>query len=129
MKVLFLNSYYKPDKTSSAHFGEDMRQALAEAGHTMELYAPTPTRGVSDQVRREYKKELKHTKELDGALIVHRFSLFRENKNSLLRAFRYGIMELQLLWCGLRSKNVDLLPMSSTPPINGLMCIALKKLK
>ena len=129
MRVLFLSSYYKPDKTSSAHFGEDLRQALAAAGHTMELYAPTPTRGVSAEVRREYKGKRKHETELDGALTVHRFSLFGEGKNSLLRAIRYAIMEVQLLWIGLRAKNIDLLPMGSTPPINGLMATLIKKWK
>lgn len=129
MKILFLSSYFKPDKLSSAHFSEDLRQALAEAGHAMELYAPIPTRGVSDEVRKEYKKNRTDEYELDGKLHIHRFSLWRESKNSLLRAFRYAVLELQLLWFGLRAKNIDLLPMSSTPPINGLMAIVLKKLK
>ena len=129
MKILLLNAYYKPDKTSSAHFGEDIRRALAEAGHTMELYAPTPTRGVSDEVRREYAKNRRYEEELDGALHIHRFPLFREGKNSLGRAFRYGIQELQHLWFGLRAKDIDLLPVSSTPPINGLIAILIKKWK
>lgn len=129
MKILFLSSYYKPDKTSSAHFGEDLRQALAAAGHTMELYAPTPTRGVSAEVRREYKGKRKHETELDGALTVHRFALFREGKNSLLRAVRYAILEIQLLWLALRAKDIHILPMGSTPPINGLMATLIKKWK
>lgn len=129
MKLLFLSSYFKPDKISSAHFGEDLRQALAARGHTMELYAPTPTRGVSDEVRQEYKKNRKDEYELDGKLHIHRFSLFREKRNPLLRALRYGVLEVQLLWFGLRAKNIDLLPMSSTPPINGLMATLLKKWK
>lgn len=129
MKVIFLSSYYKPDKTSSAHFGEDLRQALAAAGHTMELYAPTPTRGVSNDVRQEYKKSRKHETELNGALKVYRFALFREGKNSLLRAARYTILEVQLLWFALRAKDISILPMGSTPPINGLMATLIKKWK
>ena len=127
MKILFLNAYFKPEKTSSAHFGEDLRQALAREGHTMELYAPMPTRGVSAQVRKEYQKHYKREMQLDGALQVRRFSLFREGKNSLLRAFRYCILELKLLWFALRAKDIDLLPMGSTPPINGLMATLIKK--
>jgi len=129
MKILFLGSYFKPDKVSSAHFGEDLRQAIAAAGHTMELYAPTPTRGVSDEVRREYAKNRRNETELDGALEIHRFPMYREGKNSLGRAFRYGLIELALIWFGLRSKDVDLLPLSSTPPINGFKGILLKKWK
>lgn len=129
MNVLFLESYFKPEKTSGAHLAEDLRQALAKAGHTMTVYAPTPTRGVSDEVRREYKKEKKHTTELDGALSVHRFALYREGRNTLGRALRYAFLELRHLWIGLRAKHIDLLPVSSTPPINGLIAVVLKKLK
>ena len=129
MKILFLSAYFKPDKTSSAHFGEDLRKGLAKAGHTMELYAPMPTRGVSEEVRKEYQKYHKRETELDGALQIHRFPLFREGKNPLGRAFRYALLELKLLWFALWSKNVDLLPMGSTPPINGLMATVIKKLK
>lgn len=126
MKVLFLKAYYKPEKTSGEHLSEDLLQALAKAGHTVTLYTPDPTRGVSEQVRREYKKR-RYEEELDGALCVHRFPLFREKKNSLFRAFRYAVLELELFWCGLRAKNADVLYMGSTPPINGLMATLIKK--
>lgn len=129
MKILFLNAYFKPDKTSSAHFGEDLRKALADAGHTMELYAPIPTRGVSDVVRNEYKKHRKNETELDGKLHIHRFALYKEGKNSLDRAVRYAVLELQHLWFGLRAKDIDILPISSTPPINGLVATLIKKWK
>lgn len=129
MRVLFLDSYFKPEKTSGAHLAESLRQGLAQAGHTMQVYAPTPTRGVSDEVRREYKKNRKRETELNGALDIYRFSLYREGRNSLGRALRYGILELQLLWFGLWAKNIDLLPVGSTPPINGLIATVIKKLR
>ena len=96
MRILYLNAYFKPEKISSAHLSEAMRQGLAAAGHTMQLYAPTPTRGVSDQVRKEYKKNRKREVELDGALEIYRFPLYREGKNSIARAIRYTILEMQL---------------------------------
>lgn len=129
MKLLMLSSYYKPEQTSGERLGEDLRQAFAAAGHTMELYAPTPTRGVSDEVRREYQKNKKDEWELDGKLHVRRFPLWREGRNPLARALRYAVLELQLLWFGLRAKDIDLMPVSSTPPINGLMATLLKKWK
>lgn len=128
MRVLFLESYYKPEKTSGAHFAEDMRQALAQKGHTMQIYAPTPTRGVTDEVRAEYKKRKKET-ELDGAVSVRRFSLYREGKKTIGRAVRYALLEMKLLWFGLTAKNIDLLPIGSTPPINGIMATIIKKLR
>lgn len=129
MKLLMLSSYFKPEQTSGERLGEDMRQVFAQAGHTMELYTPTPTRGVSDEVRKEYKKNRKDEWELEGKLHIHRFALWREGRNSLARAFRYGILELQLLWFGLRAKDIDMMPVASTPPINGLMATLLKKWK
>lgn len=128
VKVLFLESYYKPEKTSGAHLAEDMRRMLAESGHTMEVYAPVPCRGVDDDVRKEYKRKKRET-DLDGAVTVHRFSLYKEGRNPLLRAIRYGFCELKLLWHGLRAKNIDLLPIGSTPPINGIVATFIHKMR
>ena len=128
MKVLFLYSYYKPEQTSGAHLAEALRKGLAEAGHTMEIYAPYPCRGVSDKVRLEYKKR-KTEFDFDGAARVHRFWLYKESKHSILRAIRYSILELQLLLCGIRAVKPDIIPMESTPPINGLIGAILKKIK
>ena len=128
MKVLFLESYYKPEKTSGAHLAEDTRVALFRAGHTMKIFAPVPSRGVSDEVRAEYKKRKKET-EMEGAIEVRRFSLSKEGKNTLLRAVRYCICELKLLWFGLTVKDVDLVPFGSTPPINGIVATIIKKIR
>ncbi|MEE0945213.1 MAG: glycosyltransferase family 4 protein [Acutalibacteraceae bacterium] len=128
MKVLFLDAYFKPEKISGAHFAEDMRQYLANAGHTMQIYVPTPSRGVSEEVRKEYKKRKNET-ELNGAVSIHRFSLYKEGKNPLLRAIRYFICNIQLLWFALREKNVDIVPIGSTPPTNGIMGVIIKKIK
>ncbi len=128
MKILFLYSYYKPENTSGAHLADDLRKGLAKAGHTMQIYTPTPTRGVTKEIRREYKKKKNET-DLNGALKVHRFALFGEGKNTLLRAFRYAICELQLLWFGLIAKKPDIIPFGSTPPINGIVATILKKLR
>ena len=128
MKVLFLESYFKPEKTSGAHLAEDVRQALVDAGHTIQIYAPTPSRGVSDEVRKEYKKR-KTECERNGAISIRRFSLYREGKGTLGRAIRYVILEAKLLFFGLFAKDVDILPIGSTPPINGIMAVIIKKIR
>ena len=120
MRVLFLESYFKPEKTSGAHFAEDVRNALVDRGHTIQIYAPTPSRNVDDEVRKKYKKLKKET-ERDGKIDIYRFSLYREGKKTIERAVRYVILEIKLLWFGVLAKNIDILPMGSTPPINGLM--------
>ncbi len=128
MKILFLESYFKPEKTSGAHLAEDMRRELINRGHTLLVYAPTPTRGIDTATRNKYKK-IKHETEYDGALEINRFSLFGEGTNTLMRAMRYLILELRLLICALTCKKADLIPMGSTPPINGLLTTAVKKLR
>lgn len=128
MKVLFLESYFKPEKTSGAHLAEDMRKELIKRGHSLYVYAPTPTRGIDDDTRKKYIK-LKHETDFDGALKIHRFSLFGEGKNTLLRAFRYCILELRLLVCALFCEKADLIPMGSTPPINGILTTIVKKIR
>ncbi len=128
MRVLFLEAYFKPEKTSGAHFAEDMRVALVEAGHNLQIYAPTPSRGVDNEVRAEYKKRKNET-EFNGAIKIHRFPLYREGKNLVGRAVRYAICNFQLLWFGLFSKDIDLMPLGSTPPTNGLMGTVIKKIR
>lgn len=128
MKILFLESYFKPEKTSGAHLAEDTREALVDAGHNIQIYAPTPSRGVSDEVRKEYKKRKKE-RERNGAISIRRFSLYREGKGTLGRAIRYVILEAKLLFFGLFAKDVDILPIGSTPPINGIMAVIIKKIR
>ena len=128
MKILYLDAYFKPEKISGAHMSEDTRKALVSAGHTIQIYAPTPSRGLNKDVRKFYKKKKNET-EFNGAIKIHRFPLYKEGKNSFFRAIRYSICEMQLLWFGLTAKNVDILPMGSTPPINGILATTIKKIR
>ena len=51
MKVLKLAAYYAPERISSSHLTADMEDAYVEAGIVTEVYAPTPTRGITDEER------------------------------------------------------------------------------
>ncbi|MBQ9874362.1 MAG: glycosyltransferase family 4 protein [Thermoguttaceae bacterium] len=126
MKFLFLSSYYKPESTSSSRRTRDLHEAIVARGNSIELYCPTPTRNVSKEVRREYKKRKRET-EYDGAMTVCRFSLWREGNFAPLRALRYAVCELIFVWKGLRAKNVDVLASGSTPPIHALTAVFLRK--
>ena len=128
MKLLFFSSYYKPELTSNNRISADTREGFVKRGHTIALFAPTPTRGVSKEVRREYKKRKRET-EADGAIEVRRFALWGEGKNPALRALRYLVMEALFVWHGLWVKGVDIRVSGSTPPIHGLTAVALKKLR
>ncbi len=126
MKILYLANYFKPERAASSYLGDNIRWAYAKAGFDMVLYAPVPTRGISDEVREEYKKRLLDT-DYDGKMTIHRFPLMREGKNPIQRAIRYFLSIVNLYRLGCKEKNVDVLSISSTPPINGLMFKGIKK--
>jgi glycosyltransferase involved in cell wall biosynthesis len=101
---------------------------MCEAGCALELYAPMPTRGISKEVREEYKKR-KEEHWYDGRMDIHRFSMYGEGKNPILRAMRYVFCWCAQFWKGLRAKDIDLIYLASTPPIQGVLGGVLKKIK
>lgn len=128
MKVLLLPAYFYPEQAASSYLGDNIRQAMCEAGCALELYAPMPTRGISKEVREEYKKrkvEYWH----DGRMEIHRFSMYAEGKNPILRALRYVFCWCAQFWKGLCAKDIDLIYLASTPPIQGVLGGLLKKIK
>ena len=128
MKVLLLPAYFYPEQAASSYLGDNIRQAMCEAGCALELYAPMPTRGISKEVREEYKKrKVEHWH--DGKLEIHRFSMYGEGKNPILRALRYVFCWCAQFWKGLRAKDIDLIYLASTPPIQGVLGGLLKKIK
>lgn len=128
MKVLFLPAYYYPETAASSYLGDNIREALCKDKIYIDLYSPTPTRGVSVEVRRRYKK-IKHEMLIDGYLNVHRFALYAEGKSPTLRALRYVLCWIKQFIRGLFSKNVDCIYLASTPPIQGVLGGILRRLK
>lgn len=128
MKVLLLPAYFYPEQAASSYLGDNIRQAMCEAGCTLELYAPMPTRGISKEVRYYYKtRKMEHWH--DSRLEIHRFSMYGEGKNPILRALRYVFCWCAQFWKGVRAKDVDLIYLASTPPIQGVLGGLLKKIK
>ena len=128
MNILLLTAYHYPEQVASSYLGNNLREAICNSEIGIDLYAPTPTRGVSEEVRNEYKNKKIETF-YDGKLVVHRFSMFREGKNPLLRAIRYILCMMKHFYCGLRAKDIDLIYLASTPPIQGILGGLLKKIK
>lgn len=126
MKVLKLSSYYFPEQISSSHLSKDLADAYEKEGFIIENYVPMPTRGVSDEVRASYRNR-KYEEERNGHVIIHRFSMFREGKNPLLRAIRYVLVNLIQYWKGIHAKDIDVILAGSTPPTQGLLCALVKK--
>lgn len=129
MRILFLTAYFHPEQAASPYLGENRNQAFADAGYDMVVYTPTPTRGISENVRQEYKKK-KMEFLYDGKMIVHRFNLIGEKKNPILRAWRYTMSCIKQFCKGVFAKDArscDLMFISSTPPIQGAMAALVKK--
>ncbi|MBE6564076.1 MAG: glycosyltransferase family 4 protein [Ruminococcaceae bacterium] len=126
MKILKLSSYYFPEKISSSHLSQDLEDAYINAGFTIENYCPTPTRNITKEVREQYKK-IKYEVLKDGKIIVHRFSMFREGKNPILRAIRYIFVNLMQYREGSRAEDISVIMAGSTPPTQGVLCANVAK--
>lgn len=126
MKILKLSPYCFPEQVSSSHLTKDLTEGFANADFYIENYVPTPTRGVSEEIRREYKKK-KYEVVQDGHMIIHRFSMFKEGKNPLLRAFRYVLVNLIQYHKGVNAQDIDVIYAGSTPPTQGMLCSLVKK--
>ena len=128
MKILRLASYCHPEQIASSHLAKDLQEAYEKAGIVCEIHTPTPCRGIDAETRKKYKK-IKY-EELNGGYVqIHRYAMFKEPKNSILRAFRYTLCIIRGFFAGLGAKDVDVYYASSTPPINGLIMALLKKFK
>ncbi|MCY6360001.1 hypothetical protein OXV74_17960 [Bacteroides thetaiotaomicron] len=83
MKILVLPAYYYPEQAASPYLGDNIREAMCNAGFILDLYAPMPTRGVSEEIRVEYK-ERKIEYKYDNKLVIHRFPMYSEGKIPLI---------------------------------------------
>ena len=119
MKLLKLSPYCSPEQVSSSHLTKDLTTAFITNGITIENYVPTPTRGVTPEIRKKYKK-IKYEELENGKIIIHRFSMFPEGRNSIQRAIRYVLVNIIQYIKGSHAKNIDLIYAGSTPPTQGV---------
>lgn len=126
MRVLRLPAYFLPEQMSSTHLQKDRLEGFANAGHTIVVYTPTPTRGIDNETVEKYKK-IKYEELYDGKVQVHRFSLMQEGRNPIIRAVRYVLSCVLQYFQALKAKDIDVIYASSTPPIQCLMCRSIQK--
>lgn len=123
MKAIFPCSYYLPETAASLYITDNIVHACADKGIEVDLYTPSPTRNVPDGSVWEREE-----RQMDGKLRIHRFHLYGEGKNPMLRALRYILGEFILLhYC--MWKKYDVAFVDSTPPIQGLKMPLIKWLK
>lgn len=126
MKILKLSSYYYPENISSSRLTKDLENAYASAGFTVVVYAPTPTRGISQETYEKYKY-IDYEEFKEGKIKIHRFHMFREKKNILFRISRYISVNIIQYVKGVKNKDSDIIISGSTPPTQGLLCSLVKK--
>jgi glycosyltransferase involved in cell wall biosynthesis len=114
MKILIPFSYYHPEQCAGLFVIDDMTAEAARQGIESVITVPTPTRNVAPGAKWDKEETL-----CDGKVLVHRFRMYGEGKNPVLRALRYLFCEIvqlhYMLW-----KKYDVAFIDSTPPIQGL---------
>lgn len=119
MHLLYFVQYFPPEKASGLPIVTDMIEGFAEHGWDVDVYIPTPTRGVTDEVRREYARKRKEVL-CDNKLAIHRMHLYREGTGMLQRTIRYSIFSLQCLFRGL-FLPADAIFTGGGPPTQGII--------
>lgn len=119
MRLLYFVQYFPPEKASGLSLVMDMLEGFAQHGWEVDVYVPTPTRGVSNDVRREYAKKRIESR-FGGKLTIHRMHLYREGTGMLQRTIRYCIFSLQCLLRGL-FVPADAIFTGGGPPTQGIV--------
>ena len=114
MRILIPFSYYHPEQCAGLFVIDDMTEEAAKQGISSLITVPTPTRNVEPGAKWGRNETLR-----DGMVQIHRFHMYGEGKNPVLRALRYLYCEMvqlhYMLW-----KKYDVAFIDSTPPIQGL---------
>ena len=126
MKVLRLPTYCYPEVFSSSHLENDRYSAYEDNKIELLVYTPMPSRGIDDLTREKYSK-VKYEELNNGYVKIHRFSMFKEPKNTILRALRYILINHKQYKLASKAKDIDVIYGASTPPTQGLYCAKLKK--
>lgn len=114
MRLFIPFSYYHPEQCAGLFVIDDMTEEAARQGISSLITVPTPTRNVEPGAKWSRNETLR-----DGMVQIHRFHMYGEGKNPVLRALRYIFCEMvqlhYMLW-----KKYDVAFIDSTPPIQGL---------
>ena len=128
MRILQLAGYFPPERAASIYLEENRLSAFAKVGYKTVVYTSRPQRGLSEEEYQEYKHKKLEMMYNDG-VEAHRFAMYREGKNPVLRALRYFMISAVQLWKGIWIRNIDLIYVASTPPTQGALAALVKKFK
>lgn len=128
MRLLQLAGYFFPEKAASIYLEENRFEAFSNAGFYTVVYTARPQRGLSESQYQEYKRK-KVEMMYNNGVEVHRFAMYREGKNAVLRALRYFLISLIQFWKGVFATKIDMIYVASTPPTQGALAALVKKCK
>lgn len=120
MRILRLRTYCYPESVAASAMGEDLDEAFARNDMVIINYTPVPSRGISDEVRNEYKKK-RYEEFHDGHVKVYRFPMIREGTHTAQRALKYLLTTMVEYHKGRRAKDIDVVFGGSTPPTQGML--------
>lgn len=126
MKLIYLVQYFSPEKASGLQLVDDLLEGFAVHGWEIDVFTPTPTRGVTSAQRKEYARKRIESK-YDGKLRIHRMHLYREGKSFIGRAIRYVLFSIECLWKSV-TVPADFIFTGSGPPTQGVVVGLAKKL-
>ena len=126
MRVLRLRAYYDPERTPGIHLDNDLSEAFMNNNIHYISYTPSPTRGISKELRKYYKDKKKETL-YNGFVEINRFSMFREGRNPLQRLIRYIACSIKEYNLGIKTEGIDVVFSSSTPPTQGMLSALVAK--
>lgn len=130
-KILLLPAYFYPENAASLYIAQNRYEAFAKNGFEMVAFVPSPTRGITKETRNNYRG-IKKESMYGDKLVVHRFSMFPEKRNSVLRALRYFMCAVKQFNRGVASKytrDCNMMFIASTPPIQGALAAVIKKFR
>lgn len=125
MKLVYLVQYFSPEKASGLQLVEDLLEGFSAHGWKTDVFTPTPTRGVTDEQRKEYARKRVEIK-YDGRLTIHRMHLYREGKGFVGRAIRYLLFSIECFWKA-ATVPADFIFTGSGPPTQGVVVGLAKK--
>ena len=125
MKCIYLVQYFPPEKSSGSDLVEDLIESFAKYGWDVDLYTPTPTRGVTAEQRKEYCKK-RTEKKFNNKLTIHRMHLYREGAGFIPRALRYVLFSIECFWKA-ATVPADFIFTGSGPPTQGVVVGLAKK--
>lgn len=126
MRLTYFVQYFPPEQASGLHLVEDLLDGFIKHGWDVNLYTPSPTRGVTDSQRKEYANK-RIEKRYNGKLTIHRMRLYREGRGFFSRALRYVLFSFECFWKAV-TVPADFIFTGSGPPTQGIVVSIAKKL-